>query len=194
MTSAIAIGTVRNYRTTASKYTVSERTDNSFTVHEKFNKLEDRAERVKLVASKIWTVSEAVAYVASLNAPEPAPEPTPEPTPEPAPELSEIEKTRLHIQQLEGQLKAARAKLAKLESEEAEDEAIGSRLDRAGAHHDRPARRSPGHPDARRPPTTVRTARPARPATVTTSGPLSGTRASALPRGRLRRSPPTLPS
>jgi hypothetical protein len=66
--------TLANYRTVWLAYVTDEsdtrdvKNSNSFTVHEKFAKLPDR---VKLLASKHWSASEARAYVKALNAPEP---------------------------------------------------------------------------------------------------------------------------
>jgi hypothetical protein len=57
--------TLLNFRTVAGAYAAGERTDNHFTVHAAFASQDDR---VALVASKIWTVSEARKLVSERKA------------------------------------------------------------------------------------------------------------------------------
>ena len=109
--------TLINYRTVAAAYAENERSaDNRYGVHEVFAPL---ADRVELVASKVWTVRAARDLVKSRKTADGGTDATDAGTTDAAPAapaVSEIDAARAHVAQLEGELIKARAHLAKLES------------------------------------------------------------------------------
>ena len=111
----IAYKTLINYRTIAAAYAEDERSaDNSYTIHQVFVKQDDRA---SLLTSQVWTVREAQKLVQSRKSDAAgAGTDTDTDGQASAPALSEVDQARADVLRLEGELKAARARLAKLES------------------------------------------------------------------------------
>jgi hypothetical protein len=112
-----------DYRRIAAAYPASDRSDVSWTVHQIFGQLANRAELVKRDGG--WTTKQARSYVESLKtgdgaggADDETDETGTEPT-EPATELSLVEKLEARVARLQADLMDALGKLAMARAEEA---------------------------------------------------------------------------
>jgi hypothetical protein len=120
---ALPYKTVMDYRRIAAAYPASDRSDVSWTVHQIFGQLANRAELVKRDGG--WTTKQARSYVESLKtgdgaggADDETDETGTEPT-EPATELSLVEKLEARVARLQADLMDALGKLAMARAEEA---------------------------------------------------------------------------
>jgi hypothetical protein len=114
----IKLATLRNYCTIARKYPKDQRSLNSFEVHAIFSAFDNR---VELVQSQIWTVTEARAKRDELNGIVPDSDDDSDGAgagdSSQDDERTAYDKALANVARLEGELQAARAKVAKMETD-----------------------------------------------------------------------------
>jgi hypothetical protein len=107
----VAYKTLLNYRTIATAYAPSERSENSFTVHEILAPLDDH---VALVSAKIWTTREARELVKSRKSDTGTGTDDESGTDTDVAPADELAVAEAEVKRLQGELARAEAKVAKL--------------------------------------------------------------------------------